>query len=187
MIWPSYNLSEKELLEVRKNVFANIGIPILLNNGFEPSPFSTAWYGKNSLGDYTFEFCRISQNSILELVVTHISRGDKWIKIFLNIFQLEPKITTLKKIKGVDGLQYHLPPNSLTKMRLDTDFDNGFNFPNPKEYKLKNYCSRNGFLKRVDQLGVNIENDLTNIDYFIENWHKYHKMNFTDWEGKRIS
>lgn len=65
--------------------------------------------------------CRLSKDSRIESIEIHISKGDKWIKMFLNIFALNPIAITLEQLKGVDGLQYHLPPSSLTKVRLRID------------------------------------------------------------------
>lgn len=77
-------VSDKELLKVRNELFVEHGIPALEKNGFVKSPFSTAWFGKNNLGDYTYQLCRISDSGSLEIVKTHISKGDNWVKIFLN-------------------------------------------------------------------------------------------------------
>jgi hypothetical protein len=86
-----YKKTDKELLLIRNNIFLEKAIPVLKENGFEQSLFSTSWYGKNNLGDYSYELCRLSKNNHLEMIITHISSGDKWVKIFLNIFQLVPR------------------------------------------------------------------------------------------------
>lgn len=186
----SYKASDKELLEARSNIFLERGVPELRKNGFEQSPYSAAWFGKNNLGDYTYELCRASKDSHLEVIVTHISKGDKWVKVFLNIFKLTPELKSVEQLQGVDGLHYHLPPNSLTKMRLKVDdikgiplFSYSFLFGG---HKLKFFNSEDGLKKRVKQLGDLIEKDLNKIDSFIERWHELHQPNLTDWEGNKI-
>lgn len=186
-----YKVSEKELFEVRNKIFLEKGIPALKKNGFEQSPFSTAWFGKNNLGDLTYELCRVRKDSILEIVVTHISKGDQWIKVFLNIFKLSPDFRSLEQLQGVDGLQYHLPPNSLTKMRLRSDdikgmplLDYHFMFGG---HKIRSYHTKIGYDREIRELSKRIEKDLTNIDSFVERWHKLHQPNLTDWQGNRIS
>lgn len=185
-----YKISDKELLKIRNKIFLESGIPALKNNSFEKSPFSTAWFGKNNLGDYTYELCRVSQGSRLEIIVTHISKGDNWIKIFLNIFELKPKLNSLEHLKGVDGLQYHLPPNSLTKMRLHIDdikgiplFNYHFMFGG---HKIQSSNSESGVKRSIKKLSNLIEKDLTNIDSFVKRWHELHQPNVTDWEGNKL-
>jgi hypothetical protein len=186
-----YKVSEKELLLIRDRIFLDKGLSSLKNNGFDQSPFSTAWFGKNNLGDLTYELCRVRKDSILEIVVTHISKGDQWIKVFLNIFKLSPDLRSLEQLQGVDGLQYHLPPNSLTKMRLRSDdikgmplLDYHFMFGG---HKIRSYHTKIGYDREIRELSKRIEKDLTNIDSFVERWHELHQPNLTDWEGNRIS
>jgi hypothetical protein len=180
-----YSLSDKELLEIRNKIFFKSGIETLKKNGFEKSPFSTSWYGRNNLGDYTYELCRLSSNSFIEIVTTHISKGDSWIKIFLNIFQLTPEVKSLRQLDGVDGLQFHLPPNSVTKMRLRVDDFKGLPLFNFVEHKIKSYNSKNGLQKRIEKLSKLIEKDLSNIDSFVQRWHEMHQPVVTNWNGVR--
>lgn len=186
-----YKVSEKELFLIRDRIFLDKGLSSLKNNGFDQSPFSTAWFGKNNLGDLTYELCRVRKDSILEIVVTHISKGDQWIKVFLNIFKLSPNLRSLEQLQGVDGLQYHLTPNSLTKMRLRSDdikgmplLDYHFMFGG---HKIRSYHTKIGYDREIRELSKRIEKDLTNIDSFVERWHELHQPNLTNWEGKRIS
>ncbi|MGG7666987.1 hypothetical protein [Dyadobacter sp. BHUBP1] len=183
----NYKVSEKQLLEIRNKIFLEAGIPALKKNDFEKSPFSTAWYGKNNLGDYTYELCRLSKDSHIEFIVTHISKGDSWIKIFLNIFMLQPSVTTLEHLNGVDGLQYHLSPNNLTRMRLRIDDYKGIPLFRTKEHRLKSFKSEIELRKREAALKDLIEDDLTNIDSFVTRWHQLHKLNTTDWKGNIVS
>ena len=181
-----YKPTNKELLELRKKIFLERGIPALEQNGFKKSPFSTAWYGKNNLGDYTYELCRVTKDSTLNLIEVHISKVDMWVKIFFNIFKLFSEVTTLEQLQGIDGLKYYLPPNSLTKMRLRIDGYNTIPLFRTKEHKLKSFSSENGLNKRSKELGDLIAQDLTNIDEFIKRWHELHQPNLVDWEGNKI-
>ncbi|MCR9014604.1 hypothetical protein [Aquiflexum gelatinilyticum] len=185
-----YKASEKELLLIRNRIFHDKCLPALKKNGFEQSPFSTAWFGKNNLGDFTYELCRVRIDSILEIVETHVSKGDKWIKVYLNIFKLSPDLRFLQQLQGVDGLQYHLPPNSLTKMRLRSDdikgmplLDYHFMFGG---HKIRSYHTKTGYDREIRKLNNRIEKDLNNIDSFVERWHELHKPNLTDWKGNRL-
>ena len=79
-------VSDKTLLKIRNSILIN-AIPILEEQGFEKSPFISSWFGRNNLGDFTYDLARLS-NSCIELLTFHISKGDKWIKAYLNIFDL---------------------------------------------------------------------------------------------------
>jgi len=116
-----YKISDRDLLKIRKEIFLNYGIPILFFNGFEKSPFLGACYGKNNLGGLTYDLIRISVTGYLEKITVHISKGDRYIKIFLNIFEIKPKAVETKELESVDGIKFDLPPNSLTQMRLRSD------------------------------------------------------------------
>lgn len=182
-----YKISDKELLSVRNAIFLEDGIPCLNKNGFIKSPFSTAWGGKNNLGDYTYELCRISNGSILEFIVTHISKGDYWIKIYLNVFKLYPEVIECKQLINTDGLHFHLPPNSLTKMRLRIDDFKGIPLFRRTEHRLKKFNTQNGFEKSVEKLRILIRKDMSNIDSFVKRWHEMHKPLVTDWNGNPLS
>lgn len=181
-----YKISDKELLELRNKIFLEKGVPSLKSNDFHPSPFSTAWFGKNNLGDFTYELCRVTNGSILETITGHISKGDTWIKIFLNVFKLTPEIKFITQLKGVDGLQYHLPPNILTSMRLRVDDFKGMPLFNCVEHRLKSFNSKKGLQKREQELGNLIQQDLTDINSFVNSWYKLHKPIEIDWEGNKI-
>ncbi|MEO6732332.1 MAG: hypothetical protein ABIN01_14035 [Ferruginibacter sp.] len=184
-----YKISDKELLDIRNKIFIESGIQSLEKNSFTKSPFSTALFGRNNLGDYTYELCRVSKGSQLEILVTHISKGDNWIKIYLNIFKLFPEIQSIEQLNGVDGLQYHLLPNSLTKMRLRVDdikgiplFNYHFMFGG---HKLKSFKTERGLKKGMKELSSLIKEDLTNIDSFVKRWYEIHQVNVTDWKGNK--
>jgi hypothetical protein len=116
-----YKVSDKKLLQTRNEIFLDKGLAALKNNGFDQSPYTASWFGKNNLGDYMYDLCRINKQSNLEIVSININRGDSWIQIFLNIFHLNPIVTSLQQLKGLDGMQFSLPPNSITRMRLRID------------------------------------------------------------------
>ncbi|MEO7215893.1 hypothetical protein [Mucilaginibacter sp.] len=181
-----YNVSAKELLEARNELFVKKGIPALQQNGFERSPFAVDWFGRNNLKDFTYVLCRLAPHSQLQVVNTHISRGDKWIKIFLNIFELTPAVKSLDQLKDTDGLQYHLPPNSRSEMRLRSDDFEGMPLFNFVHHKVKPFYTEGGFRKRMFELGALIEEDLNNIDRFAKRWHELHKPLITDWEGRGV-
>jgi hypothetical protein len=181
--------SAKELLEFRNQIVLESGIP-LLEKGFKKSPFSTSWFGRDSLHGYTYELCRLTPESKLQVIEIQITRGDKWIKFILNIFKLTPNPESLDQLNGVDGLQFKLPPNSITEMRLRVDdikgpplFDYNFMF---RKHKIGSYYTKSGLSKRIKQLSEIIERDLNNIDHFIERWHELHEPLVTTWEGHPI-
>lgn len=180
-----YSMSDKKLLEIRNKIFNEKGIPALEKNEFKQSPFSTSWYGKDDLGGYSYEFCRLSKTSHLQLLFVDIIKGDRWIQMHLNIFKLLPELNSIAQLQGLSGLQYHLPPNSLGKMRLRIDDYKGIPLFRTKEHRLKSFNTENGLKLRVRQLEKLIEKDLQNIDSFIERWHELHQPNLTDWEGNK--
>ncbi|MFC0516332.1 hypothetical protein ACFFGT_19090 [Mucilaginibacter angelicae] len=181
-----YKVSPKTLLETRNKIFVETAIPALQKKGFEKSPFTSSWFGRNNLNGFSYALCRVSGHSRMEFIETHISRGDRWIKIFLNIFELQPQVTSVQQLRGMDGFQFHLPPNSITRMRLRIDDFKGMPLFRTKEHKLRRYYSKWGFNKRVAQLNRLIANDLNNIDHFVSRWYELHKPLLTDWNGNRI-
>jgi len=182
-----YKLSAKKLLEVRNEIFVKNGIPPLLRNGFEESPYIGMRFGKLEPGIYAYDLCRLTSGSHLETITTYISKGDNWIKIYLNIFALEPTLESLTQLKNCEAIQFHLPPNTFTEMRLRIDDFKGMPLFRTIEYKLKSFYTERGFYKRVNELSNLIENDLGNIDSFVKRWHELHKPLTTDWEGKKIN
>lgn len=49
-----YRVSAKSLLSIRNSILLN-AIPILEEQGFEKSPFISSWFGRNNLGDFTYD------------------------------------------------------------------------------------------------------------------------------------
>ena len=181
-----YKASDKELLKIRNKIFLESGIPALKKNGFIESPFPNSWYGKDDIGGYTYELCRLSNNSHLEIITALIVKGDIWIQIYLNIFELHPQLKSLKELRTVDGIKFDLPPNSLTKMWLRVDDYKGMPLFRAKEHKIKSFHSESGLDSRVKELSSLIEKDLTNIDSFVGKWHELHQPNETDWKGNKL-
>ena len=181
-----YKASAKKLVEVRNEIFVKNGISELKRNYFEIMPYNGKWFGKNNLGDYTYELCRLNTHSHLEIVTTEISKGDVWIKVYLNIFDLKPKVKSLNQLSGLNVIKFYLPPNSVTAMRLRIDDFKGMPLFNTVEYKIKSYYSERGFQERVRELGDLIASDLNNIDYFVKRWYELHTPMVTDREGKMI-
>jgi hypothetical protein len=185
-----YKASSKEILEIRNKIFLESGVPSLTKNGFRKSPFSASWYGRDNLKNFTYELCRLTVNSQLEIVEAEIIRGDRRINIILNIFELKPALESLEQLDGADGMQFKLPPNSTTEMELRMDdikgiplFDYHFMFRN---HKLKRYYSRSGLKARIKELSKIIESDLSNIDYFVKRWKEMHQPMITTWEGHQV-
>ncbi|HLZ85590.1 MAG TPA: hypothetical protein VKQ52_00065 [Puia sp.] len=185
-----YRASEKELLESRNRIFVEMGIPALQEKGFRRSPFSTSAYGRNHLKDFSYEFCRLTERSSLEIIAIYLSRRDRWIKIDLNIFQLSPELPSLDRLGGLNGLQFGQPPDSLTKMRLRDDDYKGsplFTALFRREHRLGRYYSKGGLQRGLKALGELIERDMTNIDRFIRRWHELHKPLVVTWEGHPVA
>jgi hypothetical protein len=105
----------------------------------------------------------------------------------LNYFKLQPALDSIKQLEGLDGLQFHLPPNSMTEMRLKSDDIKGppilsYNFMF-RNHKIKSYYTKVGLAKRANQLGEIIEKDMNEIDSFVKRWYEIHKPLATSWEG----
>ena len=180
-------ITDKEVMDIRKGIVLNKGIPVLLQNGFEKSPYSGVDFGwKPSLG-YFYELCRIRENSILERVRIDIVKGDRWIKVWLNAFELVPAVTKLGELKGVDGIKFKLPPCSSSEMRIHIDDRKGipiFDIEHWKSaHKLKKSFTHNGLSKSILSLSENIEYDLKNIDLFFKKWYELYTLSRTTWNG----
>jgi hypothetical protein len=181
-----YKVSPKKLFEVRNEIFVKNGIPALKKNGFNESPYRGMRFGKLDAGTYVFDLCRLNDGSDLETITTYISKRDSWIKVYLNVFKLTPALKSLEQLKELDGMQFFLPPNSITKMRLRVNGIKGIPLFNTVEHKIKYFYTESGFQERIEELGKLIEIDLSNIDFFIKRWHELHMPMVTDWEGNKI-
>ncbi len=128
---------------------------------------------------YVYELCRLSGRNELEIVAVDIVKGDRWIQVYLNVLELEPHLDSLDQLNDFDGMQFFLPPNSVTKMRLKSDDISGppilsydYLFRN---HKLKSYYTRSGLARRAQQFGKILADDLNNIDGYVKRWHDIHK------------
>lgn len=182
-----YRPTSKEILEVRNLIIIERGIPAINKNGFIKSPFSSDWYGMNNMKDYTYELCRLRNNRLLDRITIHIVRNEKWIRVILNVFELKPKLKSIDQLNGMDGIQYVLPPNSISEMRLRVDDFRGVFLPFGKKHRLGHFFTSRGFKKSVIELGNLIELDMQNIDSFVNRWHQIHIPIKTNWEGKPIT
>ncbi|MGC3943795.1 MAG: hypothetical protein QM762_04510 [Chryseolinea sp.] len=182
-----YKASLKELARIRNKIFLDRGIPVLHQNGFRKSPFAGADFGWHPSMGFFYDLCRLS-GANLEIVKAAMIRGDRWIQIRINIFELSPAPASLDQLTGLDGLQFYIPPNSVTEMRLHSDDIKGialFSYDfRAQNHKLKSYFTKSGFERRANDLGNHIEKDLRNIDSFVRRWHELHKPMVTTWEGQ---
>lgn len=184
-----YRPSDKEILNVRNKVVLETAIPLFLKKGFSKSPFSTAWFGRNNINDFDYELCRLTPNSQIEIVGIYVARGDKWVKFCLNIFELYPAPKSIIELNNFDGLQFFLPPNSLTEFHLRIDDIKGlpiFSANYMSGHKLNRFFTRGGFDKSIKHLTNIIISDIENFDIFIKRWHELHKPLKTDWNGNQI-
>jgi len=185
-----YSVTDKELLNIRNKIVADTAIPLLLKSGFSKSPFSTAWFGKNNINDFDYELCRLKPNSQIEILRIYIARGDKWIKFFLNIFELQPSPKSIEDLNKVDGLQFSLPPNNLTKMQLRVDDIKGppiISNNYMDGHKLKRFFTKSGLDRSIKHMSKIITSDIENLNKFISRWHEIHKPIKTDWQGHQIN
>ena len=181
-----FSVSLAELLKARNNILVDIGIPALEKNGFHKAPFQDSFFGRNNVGGYSYELCRVSKSSQLEIITAHLSKGDRWFKIYLNVFQLRPVLNSVEPLKRVDGMQFRVPPKSQTQMRLDMSSRKVPLF-GASEHRIRPFFTAAGFKRRIVALSRLIERDLNNIDFFIQRWHKLHQIGVTDWYGNIIN
>lgn len=181
-----YKVSKRDFLLVRKNILFK-AIPILEAQGFEKSPFSTSWFGRDNTGSFEYVFVRLS-NSHLEQLLIQICRGDRWIQVYLNIFELYPTPKTLSELRGLSGMKFNLPPANRTSERLD-DLPkcNAIKFIFAiNRYKLKRFITHSGYMRRQKKVEKLLKRDFENIDQKIAIWHQLHKPMKTTWEGTPI-
>lgn len=182
-----FNVSAKSLLLIRNSILTN-AIPALEEQGFEKSPFTSSWFGRNNMGDFSYDFARLS-NAHLELISIHISKGDKWIKAYLNIFELLPIPKSLSELNNINGIAFKLAPDNQTKMRLDIELPKrrfiDFIFPK-NEYRIKKYLTHSGLVRRQNKLENLLKSDFKNIDSKIELWYKINTPMITGWDGTPI-
>jgi hypothetical protein len=183
-------VTDKDLFQIRNKIASEAALPRLKERGFNMSPFATAWNGRNNLHDYEYELCRLAENRRLEFLKIYIARGDRWIKFTLNIFEVHPEIQSIQQLKGVDGLQFRLPPNSLSEMRLRIDDVKGvplFRLNYMNGHKLKRFRTESGMRKSVHRLTQTIEKDIADIDRFVARWHEMHRPLKTTLTGQMVA
>jgi hypothetical protein len=188
-----YKVSEKQLLKNRNTIFREVGITALNRNGFETRTFKTSWNGEynNSIQGYSYQISRVRENRILETINAYILKGEPWIQIYLNIFELTPEIDSVSVLKNHEGLSFGNMQNSLTQMRLRSVDD----YKGPPlfymlflpKHKVGSYYSKSGYEAEITKLKNLIKSDMENIDDFVKRWHELHKPNLTDWEGNIIT
>jgi len=181
-------MSDKELLADRHLIFKDVGIPAVEQRGFSKSPFSSAWYGQydRSIKGYLYDLCRLTNGNQLEWISVIIVSGDRWIKIFLNIFQLDPAPDSISQLQGYDGLMYKLPPNSLGEMRLRNDDYKGpplFYMLFLPEHKVARYFTKYGYRRSLNKLSKLMAKDMDNIDSFVKRWHELYTPALVDWKA----
>ncbi len=186
-----YKVSDKQLLKDRNELFKEVGIPGLKKNGFETAPFKTSWSGEyyKSIQGYSYQFARIKEKRFLEIMDVYILKGEPWIQIYLNVFELSPAIESVSLLKNNEGLSFGIPPNSTTRMRLRNDDYKGpplFYMLFLPEHKIGNYYNKSGYETEIKKLKKLIKSDMENIDDFVKRWYELHKPNITDWEGNII-
>ena len=186
-----YSATEKEVLKIRNEIFLQDAVLILQEKGFEKSPFKTTCFGRLDSLAYIYEMCRLRDGRFLNLITVNICRKDKYIKIFINSFEIFPKITSLSQLSGLDGLKYHIPPNSKKEMRIDTDFIEGppilsksFWF---EQLELGNYFTKKGYCKQVEKLRKAVISKVRNIDLFFQKWSKLHFPNVVKYDGELLN
>ena len=184
-----YNATPKELLELRNKIILETAIPCLLENGFKKSPFSTSWFGRDNHRNFNYELCRLTGDSQLEILWIYIHRGERRTKFRLNIFELSPHVQSIDDLTGLDGIQFVIPPDSLTEMYLRSDDVKGpplFSLRYMSGYKLKRFYTKGGLIRSANRLTATIKNDMNNINHFIRRWHELHHPMNTSWTGHEI-
>lgn len=187
-----YRVSDKQLLKDRNDIFKEVGIPALERNGFIMSPFNGSWHGEydKSIEGFIYEFSRLTGDNHLQRVDVYILNRERWIQIYLNVFELSPQLISIKALNKHDGVQFGLPPASKTKMRLRND-----DYKGPPilymlflpEHKIRSYYTKFGYETEVKKLNKLIKSDMENIDYFVKRWHEiHHNPTKTTWEGTPI-
>jgi hypothetical protein len=185
-----YRVTDKLSFDTRNKIFEDNGIPLLTSIGFEKSPFLGTCFGKydNTLNCY--ELCRLTDTSLLQMITVYIDRNDKWIKIYLNIFQLDSSIKSLYDLSSFYGTKFKVPPNSISQMRLNVDDFKGiplFNFDFIfRNHKLKSPLTKWGFNRNQKRLKRILKADLKNFEKYIDRWNNLYKPLMTTVEGEIV-
>ncbi|QGK73061.1 hypothetical protein [Flavobacterium sp. SLB02] len=187
----NFKISDKELLTARNTILKEYGIPELEKNGYIRSPFKTSWFGEydSNIHGYSYELCKVTNENHLHIITLTVFRGEKRIKIDLNIFELNEKINSISDLKECDGINFKMPPNDSTTMQLRSDDYKGpplFYMLFLPEYKIGTYKTQSSFEKQLNKLRDLVKKDMANIDFFVKRWREIHKPNVTDKEGNVV-
>lgn len=187
----NFKITEKELLTARNTILKEYGIPELEENGYIKSPFKTSWFGEydSNIRGYCYELCKLTNENHLHIITLTVFRGEKRIKIDLNIFELNEKINSISDLKECDGINFKMPPNDSTTMQLRSGDYKGpplFYMLFLPEYKIGTYKTQSSFEKQLNKLRDLVKKDMANIDFFVKRWHEIHKPNVTDKEGNVV-
>ena len=187
----TFKISEKELLHARNSIFKDYGISELENNGYVKSPFKSSWFGQydSNIRGYSYELCKLADQNHLHIITADMVKGDKWMKIYLNIFELNKKLHSVDELKDCDGLNFKLPPNDSTTMQLRSDDYKGpplFYMLFLPKHKLGKINSQSNFEKEVSKLKDLVKKDMANIDSFVQRWYELHMPYITDKEGNVV-
>ena len=133
-------ITDKESLKIRNDIFIKDVVPILAKKGFIKSPFYASCFGRTgNNGIYIYDMCRLRQCNLLEFVTTKISSRDRYIKIYVNTFALHPKIKEKYSLSEIDVTKYNIYPISTNCMQntIMTIFviHNPLSFPQPKCFR----------------------------------------------------
>lgn len=187
----TFKISEKEILNARNSIFKDYGIPELEKNGYVKSPFKTSWFGQydSNIRGYSYELCKLADQNHLHIITADMVKGDKWMKIYLNIFKLNKKLYSIDELKDCDGINFKLPPNDSTTMQLRSDDYKGpplFYMLFLPEHKLGKINSQSNFEKEVSKLKDLVKKDMANIDSFVHRWYELYMPYITDKEGNVV-
>lgn len=186
-----FKIADKDLLIARNTILKEYGIPELEKNGYVKSPFKTSWFGQYdpNIHGYSYELCKLTNENHLHIITLTVFRGEKRIKIDLNIFELHEKINSISDLKECDGINFKMPPHNSTTMQLRSDDYKGpplFYMLFLPEYKIGRYKTQSSFEKQLNKLRDLVKKDMANIDSFVKRWHELHKPNITDKEGNIV-
>lgn len=173
-------ITDKESLKIRNDIFIKDVVPILAKKGFIKSPFYTSCFGRTgNNGTYIYDMCRLRQCNLLEFVTTKISSRDRYIKIYVNTFALHPKIKEKYSLSEIDVTKYNIYPNNGREMWIDVVFIVG-----PPLFsidfwynclKLKNSYTTRGRIKQIEKLKKMTIAKVDKIEtYFDKLYAKYH-------------
>ena len=183
-----FQVSAEEMVELRNRIFTERGVPNLLLNGYEKAPFSSSWNGKEDFGGYNYEFCRLREG-YLEFLHIYITKGDSWIEMQLNVFEIHPPITFMEELQEISHIKYILPPAVRTSMRLRFDDYIWIPIITPfcfRKHKIGRFFTRWGLNREVKKLEHLIAKDMAHINAFVSRWHELHIPYRMDREGNII-